>query len=62
MFQKPKPIWPASAVLSFEVRYSKGRKPFENLPDAQAFAATERANGGWAEIAQLGRLVVEKRQ
>jgi hypothetical protein len=62
MFQKLKPLWPPSATLSFEVRYSKGRKPFDNLPDAQSFAATERANGGWAEIAQLGRVVVEKRQ
>ena len=62
MFQKPKVTWPAGSVQSYEVRYSKGRKPFEKLSDAQAFAATERENGGWAEIAQLGRLVVEKRR
>lgn len=60
--KKTKIVWPKGSTQSFEVRYSKGRKPFDNLKDAQAFAATERENGGWAEIAQLGRLVVEKRQ
>ncbi len=62
MFQKPKAVWPSASTTSFEVRYSKGRKPFEHLADAKAFAASERSSGGWAEIAQLGRLVVEKRQ
>lgn len=62
MFQKAKPVWPKDAALSFEVRFSKGRKPFETLAAAQAFAATERAAGGWAEIAQLGRLIVETRR
>jgi len=62
MFPKnTKIVWPNGAVKSFEVRYSKGRKPFDNLKDAQAFAVAERESGGWAEIAQLGRLVVEKR-
>lgn len=59
MFQKIKIIWPKGAEISFEVRYTKGRKPFTKLEDAQAFASVERANGSWAEIAQIGRLVIE---
>lgn len=53
---------PAGATQKFQVRYRGGRKPFDTLPQAQAFAKAERGNdGGWAEITQLIEKVIDPR-
>jgi hypothetical protein len=57
MFQKPKPKpteVPKDAKVSFAVKYKGGRKPFDNLPDAMAFAGTQRDQvDGWAEVTRV---------
>lgn len=62
MFIQPPFKAPSTAEVSFDVRSSTGRKPFKSLKDAQAAAAEVRATpNGWAEIAQVVRLVIEAR-
>lgn len=53
---------PPGADQSFEVRYSKGRKPFADRKAADAFAAEQRAlSDGWAEVSHVIKIVVDKR-
>lgn len=53
---------PPGASVTFEVRYAKGRKPFDALADAKTFADSERAGGSWAAINQVITIEVEKRR
>lgn len=63
MFEKPKPFkGPPGSTTTYEVRYSKGRKPFPSRAEADEFARAERTTGGWASIDQLIRIEVEKRK
>lgn len=63
MFIKPKPFQgPPGSTVSYEVRYAKGRKPFATRAEADAFAQDQRAaEDGWAEVAQIIRIVVDAR-
>lgn len=63
MFIKPPKITlPASADVSYEVRYAKGRKPFTVRREADDFAKEQRDAGGWAEITTVYRVVTERRR
>jgi len=63
LFEKPKPFkGPPGSEETFEVRYSKGRKPFTTRTAADAFAVEQRAlPDGWAEVSQVIKIVVDKR-
>ncbi len=62
MFIRPPFKAPPGSVESFEVRYSKGRKPFGSRKDADAFAKEQRAETeGWAEVSQVIKIVVDPR-
>ncbi|MFC3214640.1 hypothetical protein [Novosphingobium panipatense] len=53
---------PLGAKQTFSVRYRGGKKPFDALEDARAFAKAERSNeGGWAEITQVIEKVIDPR-
>ena len=44
---------PPGAKETFEVRYAKGRKPFQTLPEAEAFAQAEADEGRWGDVSRV---------
>jgi hypothetical protein len=62
VFIKPPFKAPPGAEETFEVRYSKGRKPFATRKDADQFAKDQRALAdGWAEVSQVIKIVVDRK-
>jgi hypothetical protein len=60
VFIKPPFKAPPGSSESFEVRYSKGRKPFATRSEADQFAKDQRAlPDGWAEVSQVIKIVVD---
>lgn len=64
MFIKPRPFrGPPGSIENFEVRGPKGLKPFPTRVAAESYAKELRdLPNGWAEIAQVVRIIVEKRR
>lgn len=51
---------PPGSKTTYEVKYPKGRKPFDDAIAAHLFAAEERANG-WAEVNMIVSINVSPR-
>lgn len=59
MFIRPPFKAPPGSTTSWDVKFPKGRKPFKNQIEANAFAAEQRAMPeGWAEISMVVSMVV----
>jgi poly(3-hydroxybutyrate) depolymerase len=61
MFVREPFVAPPGSTTSFEVRYSKGRKPFGTRQEAAVFANAERAEERWAEVNMIVSINVEPR-
>jgi hypothetical protein len=50
-------------VVSFAVRYPKGRKPFDRQLEALAFAEDQRGKPeGWAEVSRVTTEIIQKKR